>query len=230
MDLLVWGFVTTYLEGLVSSKAVAFLLGGMILWDVLFRAQQAVSLSVLQEMWVGNLLNIFVAPIRAWEFIAATCVMGILRAGATVVVIGILAYLFYAFNIMDFKWALVPLFAQLIVFGWAVGLFTVALILRYGEAVESLAWAVPFLLQPVCAVFYPVATLPYWLQKLALALPCTYIFESMRELLQEGSFNWQYFFSALLLNLAYLALTGMFLARMLRIVRENGYLTKTVRT
>ena len=38
MNLMVWGFVTTYLERLVLPQVVLFLLGAMILWDVLYRS------------------------------------------------------------------------------------------------------------------------------------------------------------------------------------------------
>lgn len=37
MDLLVWGFVSTYLASLAGARAVTFLIGAMILWDVLYR-------------------------------------------------------------------------------------------------------------------------------------------------------------------------------------------------
>jgi hypothetical protein len=36
MDLLVWGFVTLYLEQVTQSKAVLFMLGGIVLWDIFF--------------------------------------------------------------------------------------------------------------------------------------------------------------------------------------------------
>ena len=40
--------------------------------------------------------------------------------------------------------------------------------MRWGQAAESLAWAVPFFIQPLAAVFYPVSVLPAWLQPAAM--------------------------------------------------------------
>ena len=42
LDLIVWGFITIYLaeQGKQLHGAVTFFLGALILWDVLFRAQQ----------------------------------------------------------------------------------------------------------------------------------------------------------------------------------------------
>ncbi|HEX7260262.1 MAG TPA: ABC transporter permease, partial [Luteolibacter sp.] len=43
VDLLVWGFLTTYLQRHGAGEfpaSISFLIGAMILWDVLFRSQQ----------------------------------------------------------------------------------------------------------------------------------------------------------------------------------------------
>ena len=48
MDLLVWGFLTVYLSKPPAAPSIiTFLLGSMIFWDILYRAQQAVTLSFL---------------------------------------------------------------------------------------------------------------------------------------------------------------------------------------
>ena len=67
VDLLVWGFLTIYLKGQGEGDfptTIVFLIGGMILWDVMFRSQQGVAISFLEDVWTRNLLNIFVAPVR----------------------------------------------------------------------------------------------------------------------------------------------------------------------
>ena len=70
VDMLVWGFLTVYLRQSTSGEFphfITFLLGAMILWDILFRAQQGVAISFLEDVWTRNLLNIFVAPVRTLE-------------------------------------------------------------------------------------------------------------------------------------------------------------------
>ena len=68
VQLLVWGFVTMFLQkqggGGAFPQYITFLIGGIILWDSLFRAQQGVSISFLEDVWTRNLLNIFAAPVR----------------------------------------------------------------------------------------------------------------------------------------------------------------------
>jgi ABC-2 type transport system permease protein len=225
----VWGFVTVYLDQVTQSKVVLFMLGGIILWDVFFRAQQAVGMSVLQEMWVGNTLNLFVSPLRSHELIISTAIVGFIRSVITASGLGLCAYLLYSFNTFNLGIALAPLFGLLLFFGWTVGLFTSALILRYGEAAESLAWIVPFLVQPFVAVFYPVSALPPLLQTFSQLFPCTYIFEGMRAVLHNGGIPWSYMGQAFLLTLVWLCLTGTYFAATLHYVRRKGYLTTASR-
>ena len=226
MELLLWGFLTEYLVGLEVPRPIVFLIGAVIFWDVLYRSQQAITLSITEEIWVRNILNLFIAPVRVREVMLATCIVGVLKALVTAVVLGLLARLLYAFDLFTLGPALVPFLTILLLFGWAVGMCTMGLILRYGQAAEALIWGVPFLLQPVSAVFYPVAVLPDWLEPVAWALPSTWVFEGMREVLATGRLPWGSVVVALAMNLLYLALGAVFFGWMLRKVREKGYLAR----
>lgn len=228
MDLIVWGFLTNYLESQAGAvpRAVTFLLGALIFWDVLYRSQQAITLSVTEEIWVKNLLNIFIAPVSIFELMIATCIMGILKSLLAASMLGILAFVLYQFNLLDVGPALVPFLASLLLFGWAVGMCTMALVLRFGQSAEALVWGVPFLIQPISAVFYPVDVLPRWLQWIAMALPSTHVFEGMRYALENGRVEFNHLFLSLALNCVYLAAGGAFFARMFHQVRVKGYLSR----
>jgi len=226
MDLLLWGFLTVYLRALNLPQGVSYLLGAAIFWDVLFRSQQAITLAMTEEIWVRNILNIFLTPVRTVEIVVANCLVGLLKAGVTAVVLGLLAWFAYAFDLLALGPALAPFMGLLILFGWALGMCTMGLILRYGQAAEALIWGVPFLLQPISAVFYPLAVLPGWLQAIARCLPSTYVFEGMRAALSTGRVDGGALGLAFGLDLLYLAAGGTFFGWMLRQVREKGYLSR----
>ena len=229
VDLLMWGFLTIYLKKQGAGEfptAITFLIGGMILWDVLFRSQQGVAISFLEDVWTRNLLNVFVAPVRTVEYVAATCLVGVLRLGVTLLVLMIVAALAYGFHLTDLGFALLPFLANLILFGWFLGMISTALIMRWGQAAESLAWAVPFFIQPIAAVFYPVSVLPAWLQPVANALPCTPVFEGMRAVLSGNSIPWINVQTAVGLNVIWGSLAAFFFAANLRHVRKTGLLVK----
>lgn len=229
MELLLWGFLTMYIQKETTgdfSTFIRFLIGATIFWDVLFRAQMGVSISFLEDMWTRNLLNVFVAPIRIKEYLAAMFCMGVLRVSIVVIVMSVIAWLLYAFNLYAFSWNLIPFFIMLMTFGFSLGIISVSLILRWGQAAESLAWAVPFMIQPFSAVFYSVDILPKVMQTVAWCFPSTYIFEGMRELVKTGTMNWNAIWMSALLNLVYLAFAAGIFIWMFTKARKLGLLTK----
>jgi len=226
MDLLVWGFLTSYLERFAAPSTVVFLLGAVVFWDVFYSAQQAITLSITEEIWARNILNIFVAPVRTWELLVATSLIGVFRATISAAILAILARLFYGFPLFAIGLPLVPFYFSLLLFGWAMGMFTMALVLRFGQAAEALIWGIPFLIQPVSAVFYPLAVLPPWLQVIAKALPSTHVFEGMRSALKTGHVDPGTLAAAVGLNAIYLAAAAALFAWMLGRVREKGFLSR----
>lgn len=224
MDLLLWGFLSAYLQRVAAPAAVSYLVGALILWDVLYRCQQAISLAITEDIWVRNIINVFVSPVRAWELVAATCIFGVLKAAAPALLLTVVAYVAYGFDMRTLGLSAGPLLFSLLLFGWAVGIATAALVLRFGQAAEALVWGVPFLIQPLSAVFYPLDVLPAWLQPVALLLPSTHIFECLRHVLGGTQARGASLQAALALNVAYLVLAGAFFAWMLERVRVKGYL------
>jgi ABC-2 type transport system permease protein len=127
VDLVVWGNVTVFIQKNSDEEFggfILFFLGAMILWDVLFRAQQGVAISFLEDVWTRNLLNVFVAPVRTVEYLSATFFVGFLRILVTCVVMGLVSWIGYSFNIFQLHWWLVPFFLNLMVFGWSLGIPT----------------------------------------------------------------------------------------------------------
>jgi ABC-2 type transport system permease protein len=108
--------------------------------------------------------------------------------------------------------------------GWAVALGVTALILRHGAGAEALAWGVLFGMAPFSAVFYPVATLPAWLQPISLAIPATHVFEGMRAMLLHGQFAWGHLLAAYGLDLIWLGLAAWLFMAQFQSARVRGAL------
>ena len=138
-----------------------------MLWDILFRGQLGFSISFLEEMWSRNLGNLMISPLRATEFVAALMVMSIVRLAIGMVPVTLLAIWFFGFNLWALGLALAAFFVNLMLTGWAVGIFVSGLVLRNGLGAETFAWSIMFLFLPLTCVYYPVAVLPGWLQTVA---------------------------------------------------------------
>lgn len=226
MELFVWGFLTLYLRGLGPGLPdfVVLFLGGLILWDVLFRSQIGVSLAFLEEIWSRNLSNLFASPLTPIEFVASQMIVALSRTIIASLFMAILAALLYHYNLFTMGLPLAAFFINLLIMGWSIGLLVSAMILRFGQGAESLAWAVIFLFQPVAAVFYPVSVLPDWLRPVAWATPSAHVFEGMRAVLQEGRFDTGLLLNAVSLNAVYLVVGCAGFLGMFRVARRKGLL------
>ncbi len=189
LDLVIWGFITLYLARYQSQVPgfVTFFLGALILWDMLFRSQQGVTISFLEELWARNLMNLFASPLKPSEFLAATMAMSVMKVTIVSIVMAGCAILFYSYNILIVGIWLMPFVLNLVITGWIIGVFTTSLIMRFGQEAEVLAWSMVFLFQPISCVFYPMEVLPTWLQMIAMANPAAHIFEGMRAVLGTGA-------------------------------------------
>ncbi len=127
---------------------------------------------------------------------------------------------------MELGLHLAILFANLIIMGWSLGLVVTGLFLRFGPPAEALAWAVPFLFQPISAVFYPVEILPPWMQMLAQITPASHVFEGMRELISTGHMNLTHMYLAMGLNILYMTMAGFLFKMFYEEARKRGFLAK----
>lgn len=227
-ELAVWGFVTIYLiqESVTLPLFVSFFLGAIIFWNLLFRANLGVAVNFLEDMWTRNLLNLFASPLRPREFLTAIISTSFLQVLATFIILFLLALIFYSFNVFSIGPALLAFFLNLLVMGWSIGLVTIAIILRFGQSAEIMAWALIVFFQPLAAVFYPVSVLPPVFQAMARFVPASHVFEGMRTVLTTGVFSVPEFVWATGLNVVYAIGAVILFSLVFRTARRQGRLTR----
>ena len=163
---------------------------------------------------------------REAELLAGIALFGLAKLVMGVGAVALAAFLFYAFDVGTLGLGLVPVVAVLLVGGWAIALFVVGLVLRYGTGAEALAWGILFVVMPLSGVFYPVAALPRYLRPLAELLPTTHAFAAGRALVDGGAMPWGQLGLAAVTTLLVTAAAFAFLAWMLRLFRRRGYVTR----
>jgi ABC-2 type transport system permease protein len=229
VQMVTWGFLQYYIATNAGffARAGGTFIGAVLLWDILFRGQLGFSISFLEEMYSRNIGNIMMSPLRPYEFIIALMVISVVRLSIGAVPVTFLAIAFFGFNLYGFGLALVAFFFNLMFTSWAVGIFVSGLILRNGMGAENLAWSIMFLFMPLTCVYYPVSTLPVWLQPVAWLLPPTYVFEGMRSLVIDKVFRPDLMVDALALN-AVLFAAGVFgFLKLLQSARRQGSLMQS---
>jgi ABC-2 type transport system permease protein len=224
IQMVLWGFLSMFLttQSGVLAQAAGILIGAFLLWDIVFRAQLGVSLGFLEEVWSRNFSSLFVSPLRIYEWMTSLMVMSLIRTAIGMTPAILLALILYHYNLFDLGLPVVGFMLGLIMMGWWLGFFAIAVIIRHGMGAEILAWMMVFLLAPISAVYYPVSTLPEWLQPVALLVPATHIFEGMRAVMFQHHFDSHFLVSAFALNIFYLALSWLYFLWSFRRARHAG--------
>jgi ABC-2 type transport system permease protein len=226
LNIVIWGFTTRFLATNSSwvAQAGGVLIYAVLLWEVMFRSQFGVAFSFLEEMWSRNLGNLFVSPLRPFEWVLSLLVMSFIRMLTGVAPAALLAIWLYHYSIFSLGLPLIAFFVLLMIMGWAVGLAVIAIILRNGLGAENLAWAAIFVLAPVSGIYYPVAVLPAWMQWIAWMLPSAHVFEGMRAVLFQDTFRIDHFLAAIVLDAIYVLIGSLMLLWSFRHARHTGAL------
>lgn len=228
LEIALWGVITLYLLDVGGGQFhfMTFFLGAIIFWNFLIRIQHGITVSFLEDVWARNFMHLFSSPLSFGEYLLGLLVMSVFQTIVAIGFMALLAWTLFAYNIFQFGVAMIPFVAVLFVFGWALGVLTVAIILRLGPSSDILAWSIPALFMPLVGVFYPVSTLPKFLQPLSWVLPPTYVFEGLRGIVASQSFDSSRFITALLLAVILLVLAYLISLRSYRWVLRTGRFTR----
>lgn len=189
LDIVLWGFITRYFRGFVSTgvRLVPLLLGAVLFWDFFTRVMQGLTTTFLEDVWSRNFLNLFASPISISEYLTGLVSVTLLSSLVGLLAMVLLASLWFGLSFLVYGMMLVPFVLILVLFGIGVGIFACALVLRLGPASEWFVWPIPAVLSPFVGVFYPTATLPVWMQAIAHLLPASYVFDGMRTVVNHGT-------------------------------------------
>lgn len=223
VDILIWGLTSVWIQRQHNVPNLPLvLMTALIFWQVTWRGSVDISVSMLQEFWNRNLVNLFSTPLKISEWSCGIILLCLFKLCISVTFGSLVVYLLYSLNVFTIGWAFLPFAASLLIFGWSIGFLASSAIIYWGMQMESFAWMIAFIFAPFSAVFYPVNVLPEWAQRISWCLPTTYVFEGMRDILATGTFPALYFFLSLLLNVVYLFLSYSLFQFMFEKSRAKG--------
>jgi ABC-2 type transport system permease protein len=228
VDIVLWGFITRYLNA-ISGAGVDFVLvflGAVLLWDFFTRVMQGVTMAFFEDVWSRNFLNFFASPLSTWEYVGGLVLCSVLTSTAGLGVMILLATRVFHLSFFAYGLPLAGFLLVLFLFGIALGVFASAMVLRLGPAFEWFVWPIPALISPFAGVFYPVATLPAWMQTVSHSLPPAAVFEGMRAISAGGAFPAAALLRAGWLALLYILLAGFFFARTYRHAVRTGLVVR----
>ncbi len=205
IQIFLWGFISKFftLNSSYFENTVGIILSAAILYDFLFRSSISYNMMFLEEIWSRNFTNLFIAPIKMSEIIAALTFTAIFRTLIGLVPAALLAIPLFGVSIFVIGVPLIFLLITLYIFGVTLGLLVTSGLLRFGPSFENIAWASLFFLAPLGCIYYPIEILPDWLQVIAKLLPLVHIFEEMRNVLIHDIVNYLQILKAVIISFIY---------------------------
>ena len=225
VQILFWGFFTNYFYQINEFNiwsSLNVILSAVVLWDVLFRSQLGLSMSFFEVLWSRNLPNLFITPIKDYEIILGLLLISFLRTILGLTPAIFFANYFFNFHLFELGLYLIFFFFNLTLIGWSIGLLVSALVLRYGQSFEELAWAIIFIVLPFSCVYYPLSSLPEIMQSFSSIFPTTMIFEEMRSLIFNSHVEYLNVIKIICINMILLLLSSSFFLYTLNVVRKKG--------
>ena len=205
IQVFLWGFIGKFFtsETAYYNDTVGIILTAAILYDFLFRSSISYNMMFLEEIWSRNFTNLFIAPIKISEIIAALTFTAIIRTLVGLIPATLVAIPLFGVSIFNLGPPLVLLLLALYIFGVSLGLLVTSGLIRFGPSFENIAWASLFFLAPLGCIYYPIEILPNWLQFVAKGLPLVHIFEEMRNILINDVVNYYVILKAISISSLY---------------------------
>lgn len=225
IDLVMWGLTSQFFMNMGGGNNVLLMvLSGLVMWLILWKSQYEINISLLDELWNRNLINIFVSPLTFTEWLVSAMIMGLIKVVMSFSFALGLAYLLYKVKIFEYGFQFLPFMLVLLLSGWAVGIIVTGIIFRYGTRIQAFCWTLVWVFGPFSAIYYPVSVLPNWAQQISKFIPMSYAFEGMRGVIATGIIDYQKFLIGTGLALFYLVLGLVFLYKSFDKVMQKGLL------
>ena len=105
IQIFLWGFISKFftLSSTYYENTVGVILSAAILYDFLFRSSISYNMMFLEEIWSRNFTNLFIAPIKISEIIAALTLTAIFRTLIGLVPAALLQYLYLVFQFLKLE-------------------------------------------------------------------------------------------------------------------------------
>ncbi len=181
LDILIWGFLGSWIQQTAHFKnyeVVALL--GVLLWQVVGRGCNIMVVTLCEELWSYNMINLFSLPLRISEWMCGAVLFYGIMISITSLGCILLIPLLYDVSM----WYLLSTFCMfmppLFLCGIWIGFNCLQIVVILGKRGTELGFVLAWFLMPFSGAYYPIEVLPHWAQKVSAWIPMSYVFQGMR--------------------------------------------------
>lgn len=152
----------------------------------------------------------------------AVVLLALITLGIMILFLTFVVWLLYAFMLTTLGFSLIPIIASLFISGLSIGFFAASLLVYWGVRIEALVYMIGWVFAPFSGIYYSLDVLPHWAQIVARCLPMSYIFDTIRTLIETGRLTGMPLLMSMLLNLFYFGLALCMFKIMFEKSRREG--------
>lgn len=205
LDVLVWGFLGTWIAksqtALPNYETAALL--GILLWQVVGRGCNIMVISVTEELWSRNMVNLFSMPLRTVEWMCGIVLFSMMAM--TIISAFCMSVIWLLYNVS--MWYMIstfliffpPLFFTCL---W-ISFTSLQIVVTLGKRSAELSFIIGWFLLPFSGAYYPIEVLPAWAQTVSDFLPLSYVFQAMRAYVMHQQDPTSYLMKGYILGILY---------------------------
>lgn len=168
------------LQGSTSLNPLFFVAAGALMWDFYGLMQRAIVYNVTFDVWDGCLRHQYISKSKFGSIFAGNFGFGLLTGTVAILIVIAVTYFAFNFNVFNAGIHLATSLFSIAIFGTAVGLIIVSLMLRVSFAYMALAWMITGVIMVFSGVYYPVDILPEPFKSFGNAIPATHSISALR--------------------------------------------------
>lgn len=210
IGLLSLGFLGNFIIGSGGpTDAMRFIIVGVIGWNFFSISQRGPYMAIMHDVWEESLKHHLTTPVRVREFIIGNSLFSLINGLVGFFFIAILSWYIFQFNIFAagiYLW--LGLFIILL-HGIGDGLLVTSLVIRKSYGWHAIGWAMPGLIMIFAGVYYPVTSLPEFIQPISFILPSTHAIMGMREAISGTALATPEIITGLVLGALYFGISAL---------------------
>ncbi len=201
-SVIIWGLFTLWTSE-IAVEAGFILLAVNIFWSFAYQSQSGTNMQLMEDRWTEEFRKIVTTPVRPFEYLIGKAftatALSILSFASTIIV----AYLVFGYGQLLEEWPsflMLALITMIASFGISIAVASVVTVL--GNEYGFISWSVMQLIIMLSAPFFPIASYPGFLRPIAMMIPYTWVFESIRSLNTSGTIPTGFLIKGVLLAIA----------------------------
>lgn len=221
--LILFGYIGKTISTDSPYNAQEVLVFGAICEGLTLRISVLLARNVYEEVKSKSLPNLFSTPLTLSEWICALIAYTLAIFMILFVLLTMLSYALFAFNIFNMGVTLLFVLVQLFIGAIAFGFLGSCFIIRFGQRTLIYAFMLTATVTPLSGFFYDIQVMPLFMQYVAMCIPIYYIALQAKMVLIGTMPTLSDMLFLCCLNIAYLVIAVLVFADMFEKSRSNGF-------